>query len=172
VESGMDMDIDTSIAQLMQRQVITVERRTPVSEVARLLGEHNLSGIPVVDGPHVVGMITEYDLISRESEWDAPLYIPFLDAYFRIPGSAHEDQLRRILATTAAELMTEPAVTVSPEATVQDVATLMYERHINPVPVVDGRGELVGIVSRADIIRLMVVEEEIHNTEPVAPEST
>ncbi|HUZ02404.1 MAG TPA: CBS domain-containing protein [Thermomicrobiaceae bacterium] len=159
------MDIDTSISQLMQRDVITVGRHSPVSEVARLLWENQLSGIPVIDGLHVVGMITESDLISRESEWDAPLYIPFLDAYFRIPGSAHQDQLRRILATTAGELMTEPAVTVGPEATVQDVATIMYERHVNPVPVVDGRGDLIGIVSRADIVHLMVVEEEIHAEE-------
>lgn len=156
------MDIDTSIAQLMQRQVITVGPATPVSEVARLLWENQLSGIPVVDGSHVVGMITEFDLISRESEWDAPLYIPFLDAYFRIPGSEHQDQLRRILATTAAELMTAPPVTVGPVSTVQDVATLMYEQHVNPVPVVDGRGDLIGIVSRADIIRLMVIEEQTH----------
>ncbi|HET9014362.1 MAG TPA: CBS domain-containing protein [Thermomicrobiaceae bacterium] len=159
------MDIDSSIAPLMRRRVISVERTTPVSEVARLLWEHQLSGVPVVDGTHVVGMITEFDLIARDSEWDAPLYIPFLDAYFRIPGSAHEDQLRRILATTAGELMTEPATTATPESTVQEVATLMYEHQVNPVPIVDGRGDLVGIVSRADIIRLMVVEEELHAEE-------
>ena len=156
------MDIDSSIAQLMTREVITVTPATEVSEVARLLWEHGLSGIPVVEGTRVVGMITEFDLISRESEWDAPLYVPFLDAYFRVPGSAHEDQLRRILATTAGELMTEPAQTVGPEATVQDVATLMYDKHVNPLPVVDADGNLLGIVSRADIVRLMVVEEEAH----------
>jgi CBS domain-containing protein len=136
-----------------------------VPQVARLLWEHQLTGIPVVEGQRVVGVITEFDLISRETEYEAPLYFVFLDAYFRIPGTTHEDQLRRILATTAGELMSSPAVTVTPDTTIQDVATIMYEKRVNPVPVVDENGRLVGIVSRSDIVRLMVREEAGHQNE-------
>ncbi len=159
------MAIDTSVSQIMTREVWSVSPDTPVSEVARILWEHGLSGVPVVERGRVVGVITDYDLIGRETEYEGPLYIPFLDAYFRVPGTAHEDQLRRILATTARELMTSPAVTVGPDATVQEVATLMYERRVNPVPVVGPNQELLGIVSRADIVRLMVVEEGTHQSE-------
>ena len=153
------MTIDRSIQEIMTRDVVAVTVATPVSDVARLLWKHKLTGVPVLEGRRVVGVVTEYDLIARQSEWDAPLYVVFLDAFLRVPGSGDEEQLRRILATTAGQLMSAPAITLKPDATVQDAATLMYERRVNPVPVVDDAGELVGIVSRSDIVRLMASEE-------------
>ncbi|MBX5444702.1 CBS domain-containing protein [Sphaerobacter sp.] len=153
------MTIDRSIREIMTRDVVSVTLATPVSDVARLLWKHKLTGVPVLEGRRVVGVVTEYDLIARQSEWDAPLYVVFLDAFLRVPGSGDEEQLRRILATTAGQLMSAPAITLKPDATVQDAATLMYERRVNPVPVVDDAGELVGIVSRSDIVRLMASEE-------------
>lgn len=153
------MTIDRSIQEIMTRDVVSVTVATPVSEVARLLWKHKLTGVPVLEGRRVVGVVTEYDLIARQSEWDAPLYVVFLDAFLRVPGSGDEEQLRRILATTAGQLMSAPAITLTPDATVQDAATLMYERRVNPVPVVDDAGDLVGIVSRSDIVRLMASEE-------------
>lgn len=163
------MSVDTSVKTIMTREVQTVTPETEVPEVARLLWEHKISGVPVVEGRRVIGMITEYDLISQETEFNAPLVIPFLDAYFKVPGTGDREQLRRILATTARQLMSRPVRTVRPDATVQDVATLMYEERINAVPVVDEADELVGIVSRADIVRLMVAEEARHREAPTAP---
>ncbi len=154
------MGIDTAIAGIMTTDVVTVSPETRVPDVAKVLWEHNISGVPVVKDRKVLGMITEFDMISRDTEYQAPLYVPFLDAYFRLPGSVHEDQLRRILAITAADLMTAPALTVHPDATVQEVVTLMYKRRANPVPVVNDQNELIGIVSRSDVIHLMVDEEE------------
>lgn len=153
------MTIDRSIQEIMTRDVVAVTVATPVSDVARLLWKHKLTGVPVLEGRRVVGVVTEYDLIARQSEWDAPLYVVFLDAFLRVPGTGDEEQLRRILATTAGQLMSAPAITLTPDATVQDAATLMYERRVNPVPIVDDAGELVGIVSRSDIVRLMASEE-------------
>jgi CBS domain-containing protein len=154
------MDIDTTVSTIMTQDVITVSPEESVTEVARLLWENKISGMPVVENEHVVGMITEYDLIARESEYDGPLYIPFLDAFFRVPGSGDEELLRRILATSVRELMSMPVITVESDATVQDVATIMYEERINGIPVVDSENQLLGIVSRADIVRLMVAGEE------------
>jgi CBS domain-containing protein len=156
------MGIGTSVSQIMTTDVLTVGPYARVPEVAKLLWEHGISGVPVIEGRTVLGMVTEFDLIAQETDYDAPLYILFLDSYFVLPGSVHQEQLRRILAITAGQLMTKPALTVDLSATVQDVATLMYERHVNPVPVVDDQDELVGIVSRSDIVRLMVIEEERH----------
>jgi CBS domain-containing protein len=153
------MTIDRSIQEIMTRDVVAVTVATPVSDVARLLWKHKLTGVPVLEGRRVVGVVTEYDLIARQSEWDAPLYVVFLDAFLPVPGTGDEEQLRRILATTAGQLMSAPAITLTPDATVQDAATLMYERRVNPVPIVDDAGELVGIVSRSDIVRLMASEE-------------
>lgn len=156
------MTIDSRVSLIMTEDVITIDSNTPVPDAARLMWENNLSSLPVVVRGRVVGMLTDYDMIARETKYDAPMYVPFLDAYFRVPGSGDPEQLRRILATTANELMSKPVTTIHPETTVQEAATIMYDRRLNALPVVDDQDELVGIVSRADIIRLMVADEDMY----------
>jgi CBS domain-containing protein len=74
-------------------------------------------------------------------------------------GARHTDEdLRRALAVSAQDLMTRDVVVVGPDTPVDDAATMMVEHHVNPLPVVE-RGRLVGIVSRTDIVRLLLVEE-------------
>src|SRR5690606_5506359 len=136
--------------------VITVNRDTPISEVARLMVEHAITGVPVVDGEKVVGMITEVDIVSRQITVDPPAYGTFLDAIIRFPWDRSDDEIRRVLATNAGELMTTPVITLRTDATIQDAADLMFKRKVNPVPVVADAGRLVGIVSRSDIVRLMI----------------
>src|SRR5579884_3513294 len=159
------MGIDLDVARIMTRRVLTVAPDAPIPVIARLMWENQISGVPVVEGDRVVGMVTDYDLIARDSEYDAPIYVPFLDAYFRVPGTGDPQRLKKILATTAGELMTKPTIVAAPSATVQDVATLLVEKKLTAVPIVDERERLVGIVTRADLIRLMVVEEDIHGAE-------
>jgi CBS domain-containing protein len=145
----------------MTSDVVTVTPDTSVHEVARLIWEHKIGSVPVVENGHVVGIVTDYDLITRETDYDAPVFFSFLEAYFRIPGTGDEEQLRRILAISARQLMSSPSVTVGPDDTVQDVATLMYDKRLNALPVVDNDNALVGIVTRADIVRLMVADENL-----------
>ncbi len=154
------MPIDSRVTLIMTEDVVSVTPDTPVEQVARLMWENKLSTLPVVEDGRLAGILTDFDLVARETEYDAPMFIPFLDSYFQIPGSGDSrDQLRRILATTARELMTTDVITVNATDTVQDVATVMYDHHLNAVPVVDAANTMVGIVSRADIIRLMVSDE-------------
>lgn len=143
----------------MSRSVITVDPDTDVGEIARLIWENGISSVPVTEQGRVVGMVTDYDLISRQTEYDGPIYLPFIDVYFQVPGTGDPDQLRRILATTARELMSYPVVTVHPEDSVQDAATIMFERRINAIPVVDKDERVVGIISRADILQMIALEE-------------
>jgi len=145
----------------MTSSVITVTPETSTEDVARLIWEHKIGSLPVVENSRVIGIITDYDLITRETEYDAPLFFSFLEAYLRIPGTGDAQQLRRILAISARELMSSPVITVGPDDTVQDVATLMYDKRLNALPVVNEHHELVGIVSRADIVRLMVADENL-----------
>jgi CBS domain-containing protein len=153
------MTADTAIEKIMSKSVITCEPETDVGEVARLIWENDVSSIPVIEQGRVVGMVTDYDVISRQTEFDGPIYLPFIDVYFQVPGTGNPEQLRRILATTARELMTYPVVTLHPEDSVQDAATIMYERRINAIPVVDHDELLVGIVARADIVQMIAIEE-------------
>ncbi len=164
------MAIDSRVSLIMTEDVISIDPDTEVAEAARLMWENSLSSLPVVDRGRVIGVLTDFDMIARESEYDAPMYVPFLDAYFRIPGSGDPEQLRRILATTAKDLMTQPAVTVEPDTTVQQAATIMYDKKLNALPVVDSDRRLVGIVARADIVRLMVADEDLYvRTHPENP---
>jgi CBS domain-containing protein len=139
----------------MAANVVAVERSTSVADVARLMVQHAISGIPVVEDGRVVGMVTERDLVAQEMDVDAPAYGTFLDAVFKFPWDKSDDELRHILATSAGQLMSSDVVTVSPATTVREAAGLMYKRRLNPLPVVDSQGRLVGIVSRSDIIRLL-----------------
>lgn len=156
------MAIDSRVALIMTEDVVSVGPETPIDEVARLMWENKISSLPVVEGTRLVGILTDFDLIARESEFNAPMYVPFLDAYFKIPGSGDEEQLRKILGATARDLMTADMLTISPDATVQDAATTMYEQRVNALPVTDADGRLIGIVSRADILRLMVADEDLY----------
>jgi CBS domain-containing protein len=154
--------VDTPVREIMTRSVITVRPDTDVGEIAHLIWENDVSSLPVVEQGRVIGIVTDYDLISRHTEFDGPIYLPFIDVYFQVPGTGDREQLRRILATTARELMSYPVLTARPESSLQEVATMMYERRINAIPIVDSDERLVGIVSRADIVRLIALEEARH----------
>ena len=149
------MNTDSAVEQLMTTDVVTVEPGTSVSEVARLMVAHDISGIPVVDGGVLVGLVTEVDVVSREIDVDPPAYGTFLDAIFRLPWDRSDEELRRVLASTAGELMSRDLKTIAPDAPIRDAANLMFKQEVNPLPVVDVDGSLVGIVSRSDIVRLV-----------------
>ncbi|GAB4513694.1 MAG: CBS domain-containing protein [Anaerolineae bacterium] len=146
------------VSEIMTTEVHTVRPDTPVQEIVRIFRDHAISGVPVVDEKgNLVGIVTEMDLIRRHARPHAPIYFPVLDALIPIrPERSYWETVRRILATTAGDLMTSPVQTVTPDTDVADLAALMVDRGVNPVPVLDG-GRLVGIVSRTDLLR--VIEE-------------
>jgi CBS domain-containing protein len=149
------MVADIAVTDIMTADVIAVPTTADVVEVARLMVQHDITGVPVVEGGRVVGLITDADMVSREIDVDPPAYGTFLDAIFRLPWDKSDEELRHVLATTAGELMSKPAITIRSSASVRDAANLMYKRGVNPLPVLDDTGRMVGIISRSDIIRLI-----------------
>lgn len=145
------------VTQVMSPDVIAVEPDTPLSEVARLMATHGVSGVPVVEpvSGELVGIITELEMIEREARYDAPVSTLFFDALLVFQRDGNEEHLRHILATRAEELMERTVYSIREDASIQEVATLMFERKVNPVPVISRDDELIGIVSRSDIIRVM-----------------
>jgi len=139
----------------MTTDVITVTPETPIPHIARLMVQHHIGGIPVVDNGQLVGIVTESDVVSREIDVDAPAFATFLDAIFVLPWDKSDDEMKRVMATTAQGIMATPVRTITSAANIHEVADLMFKQHVNPVPVVDGAGQLVGIVSRSDVIRLI-----------------
>jgi CBS domain-containing protein len=153
------------VRDIMTTEVVTVRRDTPVNDIARLMSESDISGIPVVDeARHVVGIVTELDMIVRNTRLEMPAFIQILDGRIPLETPGHyQKRLRHILGTQAADIMTEQVVTVGPDAEVQDLAGLMVKRRLNPVPVVE-HDVLVGIVSRADLVRMMAHKFESEET--------
>lgn len=150
------MDADKRVTDIMTTEVVATTPDASIPAVARAMWTNDISGLPVLDeNGKLVGIITEMDIVSHEIRVDTPLFVPFLDAIIRMPGDTSEDDLRRVLATTVGELMTSPVYSVTDEASIREVATLMFERRVNPVPVVDRDHRVVGIVSRSDIVKLI-----------------
>ncbi|CAA9576850.1 MAG: hypothetical protein AVDCRST_MAG19-3484 [uncultured Thermomicrobiales bacterium] len=150
----------TTVADVMRRDVTTVAPGDSIASVARLLADQGLPGVPVVEGGEIVGIVTEADLIAREADVTVPTVVPFFDALLvGDAGRDFDEEVRQVLAVTAGELMTSPVYNIKASATLSQLATLMLDRRVNPVPVVDDDLQLVGIVSRADLVRLIAREE-------------
>lgn len=139
---------------LMTPDVVTVPPETPVVAVARLLAERGISAVPVLDKVGtVLGIVTEADLIRRlAGEADAPR--GWFSSLFADPAE-QADRYARTHGVTAADIMTEGAVTVGEAATAAEIAHMMEDRHIRRVLVVT-EGRLRGVVSRADLLRALV----------------
>lgn len=147
---------EPTVAQIMRTDVPTVSPDDSIPFIAKTLVDNKLTGVPVVENDKIIGIITESDIISREANVDVPTPVPFLDAIFMADaGPDFEDELRRVLAVDARQLMSSPVYNIRSSATLAQVATLMIDRRINTVPVVDEHMNLVGIVSRADIVRVI-----------------
>lgn len=144
------------VGDIMTTEVMAVQPETRVDEIARLMSQYNISGLPVIDSNnYVVGVVTELDMIVRNTHFKLPGFIFIFDNMIPLEMPGHyRDRLEKVLGTTAGEIMSEPAVTISPAATIEELAELMVDRRMNPIPVVED-DRLVGIVSRSDIIRLM-----------------
>lgn len=146
------------VSDIMQTEVITVEADTPIKEIANKLIANNLTGMPVVKGDEVIGLVTEADLIMQKAKLHMPMYIQLLDSALYLEDAAEvEEDLSKMLGLTAKEVMTDQVVTIEADDTVENLATLIEEHHINPIPVTKNN-KLVGIASRADIVKLLARE--------------
>lgn len=150
-----------TVAEVMTRDVITVGPDMPLKEAATVIAERGVSGVPVCeeDGT-VVGVLSESDLLVKQSGAR-----PRGGLFSLLAESREPADLVKAHAHTAGRAMTAPAITIAPDATVTEAARLMSERNLNRLPVVDA-GRLVGIVTRADLVRAFVrsdaeIEEEI-----------
>lgn len=138
--------------KIMSTTLFTVERKTPVRDVIRLLIDQRISGVPVVEDGAVVGIISEGDLILRERAYRQRGGMAFLAQQLFEDHEKLAVEYRKAHGLVAEDVMTEPVVTILPGTPVEEIAHLMAERHIKRVPVVED-GRLVGIVSRGDVLR-------------------
>ncbi len=143
------------IQDIMTKKVITVQPNTSIYEVARLLFDKNLTGMPVIDDNNqVIGIITEYDLMSRDKHIHIPTFLDLMKEFKIKDDKKIKKKIKEICNLKVCQLMTSPVVTVGPDTEIKQAAQIFTEKHINPLPVVDGNNQLVGIISRADVVKL------------------
>ena len=146
---------DLTVGDIMERDPATVSPRTDVSALIKLLRDHELPGVPVIeDDGTLVGIVTESDLVLQGD--DSSLHLPhyfelFGGVVFLEPLQHLEDKLRKAFATRVEEMMTADVDTLTPQASVHEAARLISRTGHNRIPVVDGT-KLVGVVTRVDAL--------------------
>jgi len=136
--------------KIMTREVIHVRPDTPLAEVAELMGTYEISGVPVLDAAgRVVGVISDKDFLTGMGTQGAKNFMMVVANCLSAKGCI----ALPIRAKRAEDIMSSPAITVGEQTTYMEIASLFTDKAINRVPVVDGDGFLVGIVSRTDVLK-------------------
>ena len=162
------------VREIMSSPAITVSPDTKIRDVARIMRENVISGVPVVDeNGALLGVITELDLIARNAPVHEPHYIVVLSAI--IPVSIEEyrnykEQLRQALAITAADLMNEDVETISPDAPIEEALEKMLNPEVIMLPVIEDN-RVIGVVTRTDLVRLIEELEAAPDDEPTSDEA-
>lgn len=152
-----------TVRDVMTRSVFTVRRETPLKDVARLLVDNGVSGVPVVDDEGtVLGVVSEADFLVKEQGAQAVRHRRLA----RLLGESElaQAQLDKVVARTAGEAMTAPAITISPNRPIHEAAQRMTDARVNRLPVIE-EDQLIGIVTRADLVRAYLrTDEELTRT--------
>jgi CBS-domain-containing membrane protein len=135
--------MSATVKDVMTTEVVVVRRETTFKEMAAVLRRHRVSALPVVDDAgRVVGVVSEADLLAKEALANPGVMAEVL----------HHQDVRKAEGLTAGDLMTHPPVTAAPEDPVEQAARMMHFMRVKRLPVVNSGGELVGIVSRSDVL--------------------
>jgi CBS domain-containing protein len=145
------------VRDVMTTDVLTVRADASLKEAAALMAERGISGLPVVDlGGQVAGVLSEGDILFKETGQTPKR--GFVDRLLLLPP----DELNaKLVARTAGEAMTAPALTIGPRRPLSEAANTMIEQSVKRLPVVDDAGNLVGIVTRADLVRAFVRADDV-----------
>lgn len=151
-----------TVAEAMTRDPITVKPEAPLNEAIQILAEKRISGLPVVDETgKLVGVISETDLMWQETGVTPPAYIMFLDSVIYLQNPAKYDRdLHKALGQTVGEVMTPNPLTIKPDKPLREAAQIFNDKKIRRLPVLDDTGQVVGILTRGDIIRIMAAHQD------------
>jgi CBS domain-containing protein len=143
-----------TVEDVMTRDVVCAHQATPYKELVRLLATRRVSAVPVVDGRRrVLGVVSEADLLRKQEQ-------PPRRAVGLLSVLRRRQDRAKARATVAAELMSRPAVTIGPRATLAEAARRLHAAAVKRLPVIDAAGRLVGIVSRADLLKSFLRSDE------------
>ncbi len=143
---------------IMARDVLTVTPETSIQEAVRILLERRINGLPVVDrNKRVVGILCQSDLIVQQKRVPLPSVFTLLDSLIPLTSMKSLDrEVQKMAAFVVADAMTPNPVTVRPETSLEDIATLMVEKKYHTLPVVEDDGALVGVIGKEDVLKTLI----------------
>jgi len=150
---------DLPVRDVMTTDVVTFTPDENVNDAMQVLVERDIDSGPVLDDAgHVVGMLSTGDLVVEEARVHYPTIVNFLGVNVTLPFEHQklDESVSKALGASVGEVMTAKPLTIGPDATVEDAATLLHDRGISRLPVVDDDDQLVGIIARGDILRAIV----------------
>jgi CBS domain-containing protein len=142
---------------IMKTELLSVTPETHVTEAAKILLEKHINGLPVVEAEgRLVGIICQSDLVAQQMKMPVPSLFNLLDGLIPIGSPANlEKEVRKIAAIKVSDAMSPNPVTVSPETSLEEVATLMVSKNFHSLPVLE-HGKLVGIIGKEDVLRTLL----------------
>lgn len=142
---------------IMTSDVVVVKQDATIKEIAEIFLKNRIGGVPVVDEENkIVGIISETDIIQKEKNVNVPSFINILQGYIFFDSFKEvEDDIRKIAAYKASDIMSKDVMTVKEDDSVEYVANEMIKKSINRVPVVDDNKYIKGIICRYDLIKAM-----------------
>lgn len=142
---------------IMTQSVITISPDADITEAVRLLLDKDVNGLPVVDTKgRLAGILCQSDLVRMQKNLPMPSLFTLLDGFLPLSSTAlMEAEVKRIAASKVSDAMTAKVVTISPETTIDDIATLMVDKGFHTLPVTE-QGRLVGVVGKKDVIKTLI----------------
>jgi CBS domain-containing protein len=139
---------------VMIKDVITVAPSTTIEELARILMQNKVSGAPVVNNEgELIGIVTENDLISQNKRLHIPTIVRLFDAFIMLGSTSKiEKEIKKMAAVTVDDICTKEVITVAEDTPVEDIATVMSEKKVHLIPVVEGK-KVKGIIGKIDLIK-------------------
>ena len=149
------------VKDIMTTEVITLAPEMGIVNAARILIDNHINGAPVVNSEgKIIGILCRDDLISQQKKLPVPSFFVVLDGIIPMSSPRHmEKELDKIAATNVEHAMTVKPITLTPETDIEEVAALMVDKKLHTLPVVDSRGELVGIVGKEDVLKTLIPEK-------------
>ena len=159
----MDKILKKTAMEFMTKEVIAVREDEGIKQIFKLLDESGTLGVPVVDDQnHVIGIITETDLIKHFTTLKTPRSINLLGGIVYLDDiTEFNEHLKDQCADTVKDLMFESVITIQETTTLQEMLNIMSDKQITRLPVVDKKNELVGIITRTDIVHQLAKVKKI-----------
>ena len=151
---------EIGVKEIMTADPITVDPAMTVKEAAHVMIDKGIGALPVLEDGKLIGIVTEGDLIMQDVKLEFPTYFHLIDGFIMYPPSTNrfESELKKAVAADVRSVMTADPITIQVGAAIEDAATLLVDRDVSRLPVMDG-DKLVGVVSKSDVVRSLLLDE-------------